>query len=321
MGLTLAAMLGQIGLPGGGFGHGYGSMNEPGLAPHPVRTAAAAARVQPRVVFHPRRGGQRHAAAPRRTLRLQRASSRTTRTSSWCTGPAATRFTTIRTSPACGVRWAGPTPWWCTTRTGPPMAKHADIVVPSTTFARTRRLLRVAQRPRADGDAETDRTVCPIARRLRDVHRPGPRARFRGRIHRRPHGKSVAGSSLPDLVSNTGFRGAVIRRVLACRPIEAAHRGRVDPARRLSRRPGGAPTGHSQRADRDLLTRHRQLRLRRLRGSPGVVRAGRMARRAARGHAIHCICWPTSPRAGCTANWTAARPARSRKSLGENLSG
>jgi biotin/methionine sulfoxide reductase len=33
MGLTLAAMLGEIGLPGGGFGHGYGSMNEPGLAP------------------------------------------------------------------------------------------------------------------------------------------------------------------------------------------------------------------------------------------------------------------------------------------------
>ena len=33
MGLTLAAMLGEIGLPGGGFGHGYGSMNEPGLPP------------------------------------------------------------------------------------------------------------------------------------------------------------------------------------------------------------------------------------------------------------------------------------------------
>lgn len=31
MGVTLAAMLGQIGLPGGGFGHGYGSMNKPGL--------------------------------------------------------------------------------------------------------------------------------------------------------------------------------------------------------------------------------------------------------------------------------------------------
>ncbi|WP_454789711.1 molybdopterin-dependent oxidoreductase [Mycolicibacterium lutetiense] len=33
MGLTLAAMLGQIGVPGGGFGHGYGSMNESGLPP------------------------------------------------------------------------------------------------------------------------------------------------------------------------------------------------------------------------------------------------------------------------------------------------
>jgi biotin/methionine sulfoxide reductase len=33
MGLTLAAMLGQIGLPGGGFGHGYGSQNELGMSP------------------------------------------------------------------------------------------------------------------------------------------------------------------------------------------------------------------------------------------------------------------------------------------------
>ena len=35
MGITLASMLGQIGVPGGGFGHGYGSMNEPGLGPVP----------------------------------------------------------------------------------------------------------------------------------------------------------------------------------------------------------------------------------------------------------------------------------------------
>ncbi|WP_168583169.1 molybdopterin-dependent oxidoreductase [Gephyromycinifex aptenodytis] len=32
-GLALAALLGQIGLPGGGFGHGYASMNKPGLSP------------------------------------------------------------------------------------------------------------------------------------------------------------------------------------------------------------------------------------------------------------------------------------------------
>ncbi|BBY48169.1 biotin transporter BioY [Mycolicibacterium arabiense] len=40
MGLTLAAMLGQIGFPGGGFGHGYGSMNEPGLPPLRCRLPA-----------------------------------------------------------------------------------------------------------------------------------------------------------------------------------------------------------------------------------------------------------------------------------------
>lgn len=64
MGLTLAAMLGQIGLPGGGFGHGYGSMNEPGLAPlrcglprlpqavNPVRTFIPVAAVSD-MLLHP----------------------------------------------------------------------------------------------------------------------------------------------------------------------------------------------------------------------------------------------------------------------------
>lgn len=64
MGVTLAAMLGQIGLPGGGFGHGYGSMNEPGLAPlrcglptlpqglNPVRTFIPVAAVSD-MLLHP----------------------------------------------------------------------------------------------------------------------------------------------------------------------------------------------------------------------------------------------------------------------------
>lgn len=64
MGLTLAAMLGQIGLPGGGFGHGYGSMNEPGLPPlrcglprlpqgvNPVRTFIPVAAVSD-MLLHP----------------------------------------------------------------------------------------------------------------------------------------------------------------------------------------------------------------------------------------------------------------------------
>jgi len=53
MGLTLAAMLGQIGLPGGGFGHGYGSMNEPGLAPVRCRLPALPQGVNPVPSFIP----------------------------------------------------------------------------------------------------------------------------------------------------------------------------------------------------------------------------------------------------------------------------
>ena len=107
MGLTLAAMLGQIGLPGGGFGHGYGSMNEPGLpplrcrlpafpqGPNPVTTFIPVAAVSD-MLLHPGEpfdyNGQRltypgHPAA--------------------CTGPAATRSTTTRTFPGCGARWPG----------------------------------------------------------------------------------------------------------------------------------------------------------------------------------------------------------------------
>ncbi len=77
MGLTLAAMLGQIGLPGGGFGHGYGSMNEPGLAPVscPLSAAHLSAGPQPRRDVHPGGGHQRAPAAPWADARLQRSNT------------------------------------------------------------------------------------------------------------------------------------------------------------------------------------------------------------------------------------------------------
>ena len=53
MGLTLAAMLGQIGLPGGGFGHGYGSMNEPGLPPLRCRLPSLPQGLNPVETFIP----------------------------------------------------------------------------------------------------------------------------------------------------------------------------------------------------------------------------------------------------------------------------
>ena len=74
-GLALAAMLGQIGLPGGGFGHGYGSMGDVGnesplrrlptlrQGHNPVRTFIPVARIAD-MLLHPGEGydynGQRH---------------------------------------------------------------------------------------------------------------------------------------------------------------------------------------------------------------------------------------------------------------------
>lgn len=132
MGLTLAAMLGQIGLPGGGFGHGYGSMNEPGLAPlrfrlpvlpqghNPVSTFIPVAAVSD-MLLHP---GREYDYNGRRL-----------------------RFPDIRL-----VYWAGGNPFHHHQNIGrlrralarpdtivvhdpywTAMAKHADIVVPSTT--------------------------------------------------------------------------------------------------------------------------------------------------------------------------------------------
>ena len=119
LGLVLAAMLGQIGLPGGGFGHGYGSTSDVGQARRLFAPPAAPGRQRHRLL-HPGGQDRGHAAAARHGIRLRRRSAAATRTSSWSTGAAGTRFTITRTSPGCARRSPGPRPWWCTTRSGPP---------------------------------------------------------------------------------------------------------------------------------------------------------------------------------------------------------
>ena len=85
--------------------------------------------------------------------------------------------------------------------------------------------------------------------------------------------------------------------------------------------PNDAPPEHAERAHRDLLRRHRRVRLRRLRRPPDVVRAVRMARRRARGAL-------SAAPAGEPAGDAAAQPAgyrcasaRLRKCKGANRSG
>ncbi|ORB25257.1 molybdopterin guanine dinucleotide-containing S/N-oxide reductase [Mycolicibacterium parafortuitum] len=134
MAMTLAAMLGQIGLPGGGFGHGYGSMNEAGLAPircalprlpqgiNPVSTFIPVAAVSD-MLLHPGEPFDYNG------LRLTYPDIRLVY---WAGGNP---FHHHQNLPRLRRALCRPDtvvvhdPYWTA------MAKHADIVVPSTTFA------------------------------------------------------------------------------------------------------------------------------------------------------------------------------------------
>ncbi len=132
MGLTLAAMLGQIGLPGGGFGHGYGSMNEAGLppircrlpvfpqGPNPVQTFIPVAAVSD-MLLHP--GEQYHFNGMQLTYPDIRCVY-------WAGGNPFHHHQNIprlRRALARVDTVVVHDPYWTA------MAKHADIVIPSTT--------------------------------------------------------------------------------------------------------------------------------------------------------------------------------------------
>lgn len=132
MGVTLAAMLGQIGLPGGGFGHGYGSMNEPGLAPvpYPLPTLFQGANPVPDFIpvaaiadllLHP---GEEFDFDGRRLTFPD------TRLVYWAGGNPFHHhqdLARLRRALARPDTIVVHEPYWT------PMARHADIVVPSTT--------------------------------------------------------------------------------------------------------------------------------------------------------------------------------------------
>jgi biotin/methionine sulfoxide reductase len=132
MGLTLAAMLGQIGLPGGGFGHGYGSMNEPGLPPLRCRLPALPQGFNPVRTFIPVAAVSDMLLHPGETFDFN---GRTltypdVKLVYWAGGNP---FHHHQNIPRLRRALARPDtvvvhdPYWTA------MAKHADIVVPSTT--------------------------------------------------------------------------------------------------------------------------------------------------------------------------------------------
>ena len=132
MGVTLAAMLGQIGLPGGGFGHGYGSMNEPGLAPLRCRLPSLPQGVNPVRTFIPVAAISDMLLRPGEQFDYNglRLTYPDIRLVYWAGGNPFHHHQNIprlRRALARVDTVVVHDPYWT------PMAKHADIVVPSTT--------------------------------------------------------------------------------------------------------------------------------------------------------------------------------------------
>ncbi len=224
MAVVLAAMLGQIGLPGGGFGIGYSSENGIGNPVLPFQLPGRAAGRQPGYDAHPGRAHLGHAAEPRARRTISTAQRRTypdTRIVYWTGGnpfhhhqdlhrlvQALHRPETVIVNEI----------WWT------PMARHADIVFPATTALEREDIamthwepLIVAMRQAVDpvGEARSDYEIFSgLARRMgleADLYRgpyargldppslgPGAPARRRGRLLACRRWRSCARTARPS---------------------------------------------------------------------------------------------------------------------------
>ena len=188
---------GQIGLPGGGFGTGYGSMADIGrprpdrrriaalaAGPNPVTRRSSRSRASPTCCSTP--GGTIDYNGQRLTLSPTSASS---------TGPAATRSTTTRTSTACARAWRRPDtivvhePYWTADRAP---RRHRP---PGDHHARARRHRPPAARLLIR-DAPGGRAARARPRNDYEICRARRAARLRRRLHRGPRRRRVAAAPL-----------------------------------------------------------------------------------------------------------------------------
>ena len=308
MGVTLAAMLGQIGLPGGGVGFGYSAVNMignhtghmPGTALPQGRNEVVdfipVARISD-LLLDP--GGEFDYDGKRYTYP-------DTRIVWWA---AAIPSIITRISTGCSAHGRKPETvivneaWWNA------MARHADIVLPCTSPLERD---DIAGSPR-DGHLFASRRVVEPYREARDDF-----AIFRG-IARE---LDIESTYTEDRDVDAWLRHLydVTRQRASERAVEMPSfdefrdRGVFrlpDPERPVvmleafPQRPGSESAAHPVRTDRDLQRAYRGLRLRRLPGAPAVVRALRVAGRCG------CSPPPAAPRLQ-PARDPAPRPARQR---------
>ncbi|TWP32578.1 molybdopterin-dependent oxidoreductase, partial [Leekyejoonella antrihumi] len=131
MGVVLAAMLGQIGLPGGGFGHGYGSMAEVGTGRLPFGLPTLPQNRNPISTFIPVARVSDMLLRPGEEFDYngQRLTYPDIRLVYWCGGNPFHHHQDIgrlRRAIARPDTIVVHDPYWT------PMARHADIVLPST---------------------------------------------------------------------------------------------------------------------------------------------------------------------------------------------
>ena len=281
MTVTLAAMLGQIGIPGGGFSLGLAATSGIAmpcpddiprptlpLGPNPIRN---------HVPVGPR---DRHAAEPRRRAALQRPRHPPSRHQADLFG---------RRKPVPPQRQSKPL------RRGLAAARHGDrarALVDATGQIRRHRAARdhdhgaqrhpgVGTQPILDRHAEGDRTGGAEPQRLRHLRRALGAAGLSSGLHRWPQRARLAAAHVRRRAHHrrtARLRASVVRAVLGGRivrvPASGAD-GRVPRA--LPVRPGREPAEDPVRQDRDHVRHNSRLRLRRLPGASELAGTFRVA--------------------------------------------
>ena len=292
--IALAAMLGQIGLPGGGFGFGYGSME--GLAglrqdtptptlpigPIPVRDFIPVARIAD-LLLNPGQPFQydgQDLVYPDIGLVY------------WCGGNPFHHHQDLNRL----IRaWRRPEtiivnePWWTAT------ARHADIVLPDDHDARAQRYRRECARSLHHRDEAGDRAGRPRARRLRDLLRPrGAVRNSRDRLPKDARRRNGCGISTrrrarranPRVLDWPSFDEFWERGYLEIPEASTPH----VIVRGIPREPRRQPAANAVGTNRNFLREDRELWLRRLPRTSGLARTGGMARQRDRAQTIRCIC-------------------------------
>ena len=317
--VALAAMLGQIGLPGGGFSLGFGAVD--GIAAHRAGIPRPVLPVPPNPV-------KRFVPVGRFTDALLQPGFEIDYDGAHVQMPELKLIYAVGGNPfhhATNLNrmltgWQRPEtiivhePWWS------PPAKHADIVLPVTTtmerndiLATEVQQLLIAMRKVIEpvGSARNDFDVfAALAERL-GFHEAFTESRdemgWLQHLYEDARTRAVQrGVDLP-----------AVRGVLGARLVRAAGpRADAGPARGVPGGPAGPPAHHPFREDRDLLGADRVFRVRRLSAASGLARARRVARRRRSRAASRCTCCRNQPRMRLHSQLDPAPASRDRKVAG-----